>query len=142
MPFYDYLCPNGHYDTQFFTVANHRGQLPCPCGETMVQQISAPLLVSASPDVCYDSPIDGRPITNMYARHEDMKRNGCREYDPEMRKDADRKVQEDRAVFDRSIDETVEEVIEKMPTQKRGKLMSELTSQGVGVEYVRSTKEM
>lgn len=142
MPYYEYSCLNGHYTMQFFTVANHRGQLPCSCGETLIQQITAPLLVRAVPAVCYDSPIDGRPITSRQARQEDLKRNGCREYDPGMRVDADRRVQQDRAEFERSVDETVEAAIEKMPTTQRGQLYSELTSQGVGVEYVRSTKEV
>jgi hypothetical protein len=89
----------------------------------------------------YDSPIDGRPITSWDARQEDLKRSHCRPYDPEMKKDAERFRQAQDAALEASIEATVEEAIEKMPTAKRGKLMSELTEQGVGVEYARSTVE-
>jgi hypothetical protein len=103
------------------------------------QIITAPLLVKVAQDVCYDSPIDGRPITSWEARREDLKRSNCRPYDPEMKTDAARyrKAQDD--ALEASIDQHVEETIEKMPTAQRGKLYSELTEQGVQVEYVRST---
>lgn len=104
--------------------------------------ITAPLLVTAAPDVCYDSPIDGRPITSWQARQEDLKRHGCRPYDPEMKTDAARFRQAQDDALDRSIEVQVEETIEKMPTAKRGKLYSELTSQGFGLDYARTTKEV
>ena len=33
-------------------------------------------MVFVQPDICYDSPIDGRPITNLQARKEDLARSG------------------------------------------------------------------
>lgn len=32
----------------------------------------------------YRSPIDGRPITTKHERREDLKRNGCYEYEPSL----------------------------------------------------------
>lgn len=139
MPLYEHQCPTGHRQIHYLTLAEHRSTLPCPCGAQAQQVISAPLLVKAAQDVCYDSPIDGRPITSWDARQEDMKRSNCRPYDPEMKTDAARFRKEQDAALDKSIETHVERAIEKMPTAKRGKLMSELTAQGVGVEYVRST---
>jgi hypothetical protein len=97
------------------------------------------LLVRAAQDVCYDSPIDGRPITSWDARQEDLKRSNCRPYDPEMKTDAARFRKEQDAALDQSIDAHVEQAIEKMPTAQRGKLYSELTSQGIGLDYTRTT---
>jgi hypothetical protein len=140
MPLYDYACPMGHQQTIFLCLADHTERVSCACGHWASQIISAPLLVKAAQDVCYDSPIDGRPITNHQARQEDMKRNGCREYDPEQKTDYLRRIKEGQAQFDKSIDDTVEECIEKMPTRQRSRLASELIDQNITTEISRTTK--
>jgi len=137
MPIYRYQCTNGHTFENFLTIAGHVSELACECGAVATQIISAPLLVKASADVCYDSPIDGRPITSWQARREDLARNHCRPYDPEMKKDAERFREDSRAEIDKAIDATVEEAIEKMPSSKRSQLASELVEQGLTMETVR-----
>lgn len=99
--------------------------------------IYAPM-VFVRPDVCYDSPIDGRPITSMQARREDLARSGCIEYDPEMKTDSNRRVIESEKALDRSVDAFVEESIEKMPGAKRERLANELAA-GTDAEIVRLT---
>ncbi len=101
------------------------------------QIITAPLLVKVACDVRYDSPINGRPITSHAQRIEDMKRHDCIEYDPGMKQDAQRRMDESDASLDASIERHVEKEIAKMPTKQRGKLVSELTEQGMTTEYVR-----
>lgn len=103
------------------------------------QIISAPTLVWGQPECRYDSPIDGTPITSYAQRQEDMKRNNCREYDPEMKKDAQRRLQEGEQSLNKAVGESVEEAIAKMPTAKRGKLYSELAEQGVSADIVRKS---
>ena len=139
MPWYEYACPNGHHQTRFLLVANHTAHVSCDCGDLATQIIGSPLLVKAAPNVCYDSPIDGTPITSWDARREDLKRNGCREYDPGMKVDYNNRIKESEAALDKTIDAHVEEAIEKMPTAKRGKLYSELTDQGVNADVMRTT---
>ncbi len=139
MPYYDYQCQNGHRTTMYLTLANHVGTQPCACGEMAEQVITAPILVACAQDVCYDSPIDGRPITSWQARTEDLKRNNCQPYDPEMKTDYANRLKRQEAELDKSIEQYAEQVTEKMPTATRGKLYSELTEQGVQAEYVRST---
>lgn len=141
MPTYTYACGQGHVFEQYSSLAGFQAMRICDCSALATLVITPPLSVTVAPDVCYDSPIDGRPITSWAQRQDDLARSGCRPYDPGMKDDADRRITQDRAAFDQSIDATVEEAIEKMPTHKRGKLYSELTQEGVGVEYVRSTKE-
>lgn len=140
MPIYVYDCPGGHQFEQAQLVAYHTGYFYCKEHRTIaVQVITAPLLVKSASDVCYDSPIDGRPITSWQARQEDLKRNGCREYDPGMKTDYHQRLKDSEAALDKAVDTHVEASIEKMPTKQRAKLYSELTEQGVSAEVVRGT---
>ena len=104
------------------------------CGKRI---LCAPMIF-VRPDVCYDSPIDGRPITSRSARADDMARNGCIEYDPEMRKDNERRFAESERALDSSVDAFVEEQVEKMPGAKRERLANELAA-GTDAEIVRLT---
>jgi len=97
-----------------------------------------PAMTAISAEVRYDSPIDGTPITSRYARAEDMKRHGCIEYDPEMKRDADRRREESQRQLEAAVEESVTEAIAKMPTAKRAKLYSEVVEQGAGCEVIRS----
>jgi hypothetical protein len=139
MPFYLYVCDNGHSFQRFSTISEHSPLAMCDCQALAKQVITAPVLVTCAADVCYDSPITGEPITSHHARLEDMKRHDCVEYDPEMKRDYERRIAEGDAKLDRLIDTHVEETIEKMPTATRAKLYRELTEQGVTAEPVRST---
>jgi len=139
MPSYLYACRNGHRFQRFSTVSEHTPVWMCDCGQEATQVITAPTLVKVAADVCYDSPITGEPITSHQAHKEDLKRHDCVAYDPEMKKDYERRLDEADAKLDASIDAHVEESIEKMPTAKRAQLWSELTEQGMTADVVRST---
>lgn len=124
---------------RFMSMRQHKPFMDCErCGMHALQVITAPLLVKACADVRYDSPIDGKPITSWQARQEDLKRHGCREYDPGMKQDYHARIKESEAAMDKAIDATVEAAIEKMPTKQRGKLYSELTEQGVTLGVTHS----
>ena len=139
MPQYLYSCRAGHTYQRFSTVSEHSPVSVCECGQQASQIITAPTLVKVAADVCYDSPIDGAPITSHHARLEDMKRHGCVEYDPEMKTDYERRIKEGDDKLDALIDAHVEETIEKMPTAKRAQLYSEMVEQGMTADVVRST---
>ena len=139
MPQYLYHCRGNHTFIRFSTISEHSPIALCECGQQASQIITAPTLVKVAADVCYDSPIDGRPITSHQARLEDMKRHDCVEYDPEMKKDYERRIKESDEHLDRLVDAHVEESIEKMPTAKRAQLYSEMTEQGMSADVVRST---
>ena len=140
MPEYVYQCPAGHEMSRFLSIKNHLPFVDCErCGAIARQVLTAPLMVKAAPDVCYDSPIDGTPITSWAARREDLAKHGCREYDPEMKTDYHRRLKDSEAALDRAVDAHVEASIEKMDTKQRGKLFSELIEQGMTTEIVRRT---
>lgn len=142
MPRYEYVCTHEHRFIKYATLAEHRPTTDCPhCGVEAVQVITAPMLVTVQPDCCYDSPIDGRPITSWAARKEDLARSGCEPYDPGRKQDAARRQQDMDAALDRSVEQTVEAAITKMPTKQRAKLASELIDQGSTLEYTRGTAD-
>lgn len=120
-------------------LSQHRSTWNCPCGLVAQQVITAPVMITVVQDVCYDSPIDGKPITSWAAREEDLKRSNCRPYDPEMKTDYTNRLKQDDAALDRSIEAHAEAVTEKMTTAQRGKLYSELTEQGTTAEIVRTS---
>jgi len=84
----------------------------------------------------YPSPIDGSPITSRRKRAEDLARNECVEYDPQMRHDYDRRIKEEEKKLDQAVERTVEETILSMPSDKREKLGQEL-EKGADTEYQR-----
>ncbi len=96
---------------------------------------SAPMIF-VSPDIRYDSPIDGRHITNLQARQEDLARSGCIPYDPEMKKDSERRRVEADLKLEAMVDETVEREVSKMPSRKLEQLNNELAA-GADLEPVR-----
>lgn len=140
MPEYIYQCPVGHRMSRFTNVKNHLPFVDCEnCGVIAEQVLTAPLLVKASADVRYDSPVTGEPITSWAARRNDLAKHGCREYDPEMKRDYHQRLKDSETALDKAVDTHVEASIEKMPTKQRAKLYSELTEQGATAEVVRST---
>lgn len=67
----------------------------------------------------YESPITGKWVHGRRARREDLKRNGCIEYDPGMKDDAVRRAAESDAKLERAIGETVDTIYNQWPGEKR-----------------------
>lgn len=129
MTTYGYRCPNGHDFDVICAVNDYTPRKQCPdCEALSDRYLTAPLLGFVRPDVCYDSPIDGRPITSWAQRRDDLARNGCQEYDPEMRKDAERHRRAQDDALDRAVEQTVEKEISTMPGAKRERLANELSA--------------
>lgn len=95
-------------------------------------------MVFVGRDIHYTSPVDGRVIRSKSEREDDMRRNGCIEYDPGMKQDAERRTKEQEAALERSIEQSVERDFHKMPTAKRERLANELVA-GATAETVRLT---
>ena len=137
MPTYQYKCDCGKNFDKFLKFSEWTSESLCECGKTANQIILAAPMAIISPDICYDSPIDGKPITNAKARREDLARSGCIPYDPEIKKQQkERHEKEDREI-EKAIDETVECEIEKMPAVKKERLVNELES-GANINIIRS----
>lgn len=137
MPTYEYHCTAGHHFERVLPVANYRDTQTCNCGAEGRRILSLPML-KVSPDVHYDSPVDGRPITSMKKRREDLARNNCQPYDPEMKKDVDTFHRREAERMDKAVDATVESIYEKMPAAKKEKLANELLG-GADAQPTRGT---
>lgn len=140
MPWYEYAAACGCTLETYLPISQYHEAQRCTHGTVMERVIGAPLMVKVAQDIAYDSPIDGTVITSWHARQEDLKRHNCVPYDPEMKKDQERRLQEQDRQLDAAVDETVEAAVSRMPTRTRGRLYSELTEQGVDAQLVRSTK--
>lgn len=137
MPAYLYRCGNQHEQTKFFRMRDYVEAVDCEqCDLAAVRIFTAPA-INVSPDIAYDSPIDGTHITTYAARKEDLKRHDCIPYDPEMKKDAARRQAERQAAFDQHIDRTVGETIAKMPSKKKAQLRKEVVNMGMDLEVRR-----
>ena len=137
MPIYSHICDNGHQFDLVLKFSELDELQACVCGRPATRVICAPM-VFVAPDICYDSPVTGKPITNKQARIEDLKRSGSIEYEPGMRQDYQRRVAENDANLDRSVDAHVDKAIATMPARKLEKLAAEM-ERGMTVEPTRST---
>ena len=138
MPTYEYECQKGHKFERILPVARYDEPQTCECGNLAKKLISRPALAWASREVNYDCPITGIPITSMAQHKDNLARHGCQQYDPEMRKDADNFRRRTQEALEKSVDETVEAAIEKMPSRKKEVLERELTS-GVDIDVIRQS---
>lgn len=139
MPWYSYQCPHGHIFERFSTLADFCEVSPCQthknCYGNLI--ITAPILVAAQQECRYDSPITGEPIDSWAKRREDLAKHNCVPYDPEQKTDYMNRIKDSERQLDKALDESVEEVFEKLPTKQRGILASEVTEQGKTLDYAR-----
>jgi putative FmdB family regulatory protein len=135
VPIYEYVCPEGHRFERVLKVADCSIPQACECGLDSQKVLSVPM-VFVSQEIRYESPIDGKVITNKQQRQDDLARHGCIPYDPEMKKDAARRQVESEKKLEAAMDATIEKTIHEMPSRKREKLTAELQG-GVTADYVR-----
>jgi putative FmdB family regulatory protein len=136
MPIYEYRCePCGKTYERALPVARRNEPQECTCGALCVKVLS-PVKGFVQRDCCYDSPIDGRHITNRAQRRDDMDRHGCMEYEPGMKQDTERKRRDAEVQLERAAAETVERHIETLPTPRRERLANEIAA-GATAEIVR-----
>lgn len=138
MPTYEYECQQGHHFERVLPVSRYDEPQQCDCGAHGNKLISRPALAWASREVNYDCPITGKPITSMAQHKDNLARHGCQQYDPEMRKDADRFRRQQDEKLEKSMEATVEETIEKMPSRKKELLERELSA-GASADIIRQT---
>jgi len=122
---------------KYLPVSQYLDAQRCQCGAIARKIITPPTLIIA-PNVHYDSPIDGRPITSMAARREDLARSSCSPYDPDIKQDYHRRIEKSERDLEKAVEETVDRELSQMPARKREKLEAELNG-GITAEPVRVT---
>jgi putative FmdB family regulatory protein len=137
MPMYAYKCPNcGRSQDVFKPISLLNVPEPCGhCETPMERQICAPMVQADYPG--YQCPITGDWIEGKRAHQENLRKHGCRVYEPGEREEHEKYTESADLAFERSIDNTVEEFIEKLPTRKREQLAGELES-GADASVIRN----
>jgi hypothetical protein len=127
MPLHDFRCPKGHITTEFVGHGiDHVGCRTCGFPELAEKVFLRAPMGFVQADVCYDSPIDGRPITSRQQHLEDLARSNSVVYESGIKQDQERNERLREEALERSVDETVDREIALMPAVKREKLVSEL----------------
>jgi hypothetical protein len=139
MPLHDFRCERGHITEEF--VAQGVDEITCACYLPATKVFLTAPMAFVQPDICYDSPIDGRPITSKQAREEDLARSNCIPYDPEMKTDYRRRVEREEQELEKSLDATVDAELAAMPARKREKLQAELEG-GMNATMERMTPDV
>jgi putative FmdB family regulatory protein len=121
MPTYIYKCDSCGTFEKVSSMKEHKNYAFCKCNRMAFQVITKPMLIIPK-EISYLSPVDGTPITNKKERSEDLARNGCVEYDPCMKQDADRRIRESDKAVDDAIDQAVHEGIASFSAEKQAQL--------------------
>lgn len=132
MPIYAYKCKDGHVFERYLPLSEYAAPQTCECGAASEKQLCAPMVVADLPG--YQSPVDGRWIEGRKARREDLARNNCVPYEPSMKQEQAKRLEESNKAIDAKVDAHVEAEISRMPARKREKLESELRSKDLAVE--------
>lgn len=137
MPIYAYKCPSC---VAAQDVLKRIKDLDLPeacgsCGAVMDRLVVAPAVRGDYPG--YNCPITGDWIEGRKAHAENLKKHGCRVYEPGETDQAKAAAAFAEKQLESSIESTVEEFIEKLPTRKREQLATELES-GADVGVVRT----
>lgn len=127
MPLHDYHCEQcNEIEERHCAVEDLDAPQLCGCGRPMERVYLRFPFATVQEDVCYESPIDGRPITNKQERMNDLARGDCVPYEPGIREDQERNGRAREEALERSFDQTVEREIALMPARKKEKLAAEL----------------
>jgi hypothetical protein len=138
-PLHDFLCRNCNEVDERFVPRNDLARPQrCHCGQVMEKVFLRAPIAFIQQDYCYDSPVDGRPITNYQQHLEELARTDSVVYEPGIKQDQERNQRMRDEMLERSIDETVEREVASMPARKKEKLAAELEG-GLAAEPERIT---
>lgn len=119
MPTYTYQCPNCETRRDVFkALANLDRPEPCDnCATPMGRRITAALVIGDYAG--YTCPVTGSWIEGRKAHTENLKKHGCRVLETGETEEYKRGRVKADADLDKSIDSTVEQFYETLPTEKR-----------------------
>lgn len=138
MPLHDYKCVNCEkFETRFVKLDHLCYTQFHYCGGRLdIVYLSPPMMSVDIP--AYQSPINGKVINSRRQRKEDLRRNGCVEWEPGFNEEAAKREKQAEIRLDAAVDDTVEEFVTKLPVRKRELLEQEIRS-GADLALERST---
>ena len=127
MPVYSYKCPScqSAFD-RFRKLAEYDSPQTCDCGTVAAKQLAAPAV--RGDYAGYSCPVTGQWIEGRRAHEENLRRHGCRVLEPGETESARRNHAAAEAEFDHQIEQTAEQLVAGLPSQKLEKLASEMQS--------------
>jgi putative FmdB family regulatory protein len=125
MPIYSYQCASCRQNFEVFKkIADIDTPTYCPQGHGEAsRQIKAPAV--RGDYAGYLCPITGDMIEGKRAHQENLKRHGCRVFEPGETEALKRRKVAEEAAFDKSVEDTVGRLITEMPADKVEKLAAE-----------------
>jgi len=137
MPIYAYLCNvcGGSRDVWKRIADLDRNETCQECATPgMVRRVTAPAVRGDYEG--YRCPITDKWIEGRRAHMENLRKHGCRVLEPGEREGLTRQRAQEEAAFDASIDNTVQEFVETLPTRKREQLAAEIDN-GLDLQVTR-----
>lgn len=128
MPLYSYQCPACARRRDILKPLAHLNrEEPCEaCQTPMERRLSAPAVVTDYAG--YSCPITGKWVEGRRAHEENLKRHGCRVLETGETNEVRRNHQAEETALDRSVDETVDQFYEALPTERREELARSVES--------------
>ena len=128
MPTYAYRCPGCFRNFEkILPLARYSEPQVCPsCNSPAIKQLSAPAVRGDYEG--YACPVTGTWVEGKRAHQENLKRTGCRVYEPGETENQRREKIADEARFDAQVEETVERAFTALPTEKKEALAKEVAS--------------
>lgn len=126
MPLYDYRCPSCEvvFERQVPLAAYLSPQHCDKCGDLAEKVLSPVRVVGDYPG--YECPVTGRWVEGRKAHSENLKRTGCRVLEPGEKENAQSMRLREEREFERKLDATAEEFVEKLPAQAKQRLVAEM----------------
>lgn len=125
MPIYLYRCEFcGDEFERLVRLADHSPTALCECGHNAAQKLTAPMV--AMDYAGYECPVSGKWIEGKKAHEENLKRTGCRIFEPGEREQFMRRRADDDAAMDRQIDEDVGRFVDSLAPPEREALGKDL----------------
>jgi putative FmdB family regulatory protein len=135
MPLYSYKCPAcGSSFDRLLRLIDYDLPQTCTCGSPAVKQLAAPAV--RGDYAGYNCPVTGQWIEGRRAHEENLRRHGCRVLEPGETQSAKASHAQGEAAFDRQIEETAEQLVAGLSSQKLEKLAGEMEA-GVTATVVR-----
>lgn len=135
MPIYLYRCEFcGDEFERIVRLADHTPTAPCECGHNATQKLTAPMVHMDYAG--YECPVSGQWIEGKRAHEENLKRTGCRIFEPGEREQfMRRKAQEDGALS-RQIEDDVGRFVDGLGAAERNALGKSLEQNDIVAERV------
>lgn len=126
MPIYEYRCENCEAKFQAWALMAERTK-PQPCVHCQAQghRVLSATRVFGEYEV-YECPVEGKMVEGRVRHRENLKRTGCRLFEPGERQQWLQEREQRQRELDKEVGDTMGRAIAQLPPEKQSKLATEL----------------